>query len=45
MIGVLSLEFLLAISAIGQWLSWGLKGSWKDSSSDINMDTSSPLKY
>lgn len=44
MIGVLALEFLLAVSAIGQWLNRGLKGSWKDSSSDINMDTASPLK-
>jgi len=44
MIGVLALEFLLAVSAIGQWLKRGLNGASKDSSSDINMDTSSPLK-
>jgi len=44
MIAVLALEFLLAVSAIGQWLNRRSKGSWKDSSSDINMDAASPLK-
>jgi hypothetical protein len=44
MIGVLALEFLLAVSAIGQWLNRGSNGLWQDSSSDINMDTGSPLK-